>query len=320
MGTSARGGGGARRPSPGLALAALVGLAAGPSPEETRERAAAPLPEVRWAALSEAAVDARRPQGRPRPESLAILILSGASSGYPLSEVYAATRRPLEAHTALRVAPLEAIGIDERDAAIRTCAGDASCFVRRLEAARSEVDLLLTVSLDRPDDSLLLGLRLIDTREAVQLGATGDEIPSGMALEGAVERRLPDIVPSTLWDQVAGVRVESDPPAAEATVAGRTCVTPCAFERLAPGMYTLVVRTSGLDPWRSELDLRPGQTPTVRARLESPDRPLYESPWLWVTVGAGLAAGIVAGALLVQRSDSGALLCISAQPEACERL
>lgn len=260
------------------------------------------------------------PKPSLRPTSLAILVLSEAASGYPISEVYGATRRPLEENTALRVAPLEAIGIDERDAVIRACAGDAACFVRRLQATRGEVDLLLAVSVDRPGEDLLLGLRLIDTRSQEQIGATGAEIPAGMALEGAVERLLPDVVPVTVWGQVAGVQISSDPSSAEATVSGRSCVTPCTFERLAPGTYTVEVRTGGREPWRSEVELVSGRTANIVAELEAPDSSLLESPWLWTAVGLGVAGGIVGAFLLAQEPEREMILCFSARDGVCEGL
>lgn len=252
------------------------------------------------------------------PGTIAILILSGAQSGFPLTEVYAATRRLLERHTALRVAPLEAIGFEERDAAIRECAGDAACFVGRVRAARDEVDLLLAVSVARSGSELLVGLRLIDTRRGRQIGATGDDVPAGISLDEVLERRLADIVPDSVWDQVASLRVASDPSGAEALVDGRTCVTPCTLGRLAPGTYELLVRKSGRAPFRRRVWLDSGHLREVEVKLKKPGGgSVFESPWFWAAVGAVVVAGGVTSYVLLQEPEHESVLCFSNRVEEC---
>lgn len=250
------------------------------------------------------------------PQTVAILILSGAKSGFPLSEIYGATRRPLEEHTALKVAPLEAIGLDERDAAIRDCAGDAECFVRRVRAARDDVDLLLTVSVDRPDDVLLLGLRLIDTHSREQLGAIGSEVPFGMSLDGALEDRLPDVVPPRIWGDISSLAIQSSPESAEVWVGDLTCITPCRIERLLPGRYEVLIRKSGREPWREDVELQRGRN-TVEADLFAPGGSLLESPWFWTAVGAVVVAGGVTTYVLLQEPERRGVVCFSPRPEFC---
>lgn len=248
--------------------------------------------------------------------TIAILVLSGDKSGFPVSEVYGAARRPLERNTALRVAPLEAIGLAERDDVIRACAGDAACFVRRLRAARDDVDLLLTVSVDRPDEDLLLGLRLIRTRDRTAIAAVGDEVPFGMSLEGAMERRLPDLVPPSVWGQVATVEVLSVPSSAEVSFADRTCITPCRLERMRPGFHEVLLRKSGRLPWRETVSLGRGAN-RVEATLAAPKRSLLENPWFWTAVGVAAVAGGVATWALLDQDDPGRVLCFSADESLC---
>ncbi|MEO1228354.1 MAG: PEGA domain-containing protein [Myxococcota bacterium] len=248
--------------------------------------------------------------------TIAVLVLSGDKSGFPVSEVYGAARRPLERYTALRVAPLEAIGLEERDAAIRECAGNAACFVRRLRAARDDVDLLLTVSVDRPDEDLLLGLRLIETRGRRALAALGDEVPFGMSLEGALERRLPGVVPANVWGQVSSLEIQSAPSEAEVSVAGRICITPCTLERLLPGPYEVTLRKSGRLPWQDTVTLRRGEN-RVDATLPVPERSFFASPWFWAGVGAVAIAGAAVTWAVLDQEDPPGVVCFAADRSLC---
>src|SRR5688572_14572077 len=67
-------------------------------------------------------------QPPPRAQTVAILILSGEEAGIPLSEVYGNARKAIEENTALVVAPLDVLALEEREAAVRECAGKAACF------------------------------------------------------------------------------------------------------------------------------------------------------------------------------------------------
>lgn len=250
------------------------------------------------------------------PRTVAVLILSGAKSGFPLSEIYAAARRPLERYTALRVAPLETIGLDERDAAIRDCAGDPACFARRVRASQNDVDLLLAVSVDRSEDALLVGLRLIDTFRRAEVGAGADEVPAGMSLEGALEDRLATVVPPSVWGDVGSLSIRSEPEGAEVWVGERTCITPCELGRLLPGSYDIVLRKSGWEPWQKTVAVGRGDN-IVQADLPRPSRALVESPWLWTAVGAVIVAGTVTSVLLLQQPERRAVVCFSSMEDFC---
>src|SRR5262249_49975511 len=160
---------------------------------------------------------------------IAVLLISGEEIGVAISEIYSNARSVIEANTALNVAPLDVISLDERAAAIRQCAGKGACFAERVKASASasNVGLLLTVSADRIEDGYLLGFRLVEVETAKDIGAAGDEVPTGMSLLGAMEQQLPGVFPKEVWGQIASVAVDSDPPNAEVTIGSRSCVSPC---------------------------------------------------------------------------------------------
>ena len=78
------------------------------------------LTDGTWLAANDTALS-MRPQAPPQVQTVAILILSGEESGIPLSQVYGDARKAIERHTALSVAPLDAIDLAVREAAVREC-------------------------------------------------------------------------------------------------------------------------------------------------------------------------------------------------------
>lgn len=299
-------------PMRGLLRIGLVAvlLTAGTTP--ARAQTAGPRPLL--AAGDALAV---QPSAPPRVETVAILILSGEEAGVPLSEVYAGARNAIEGHTAINVAPLDAIALDVREAAVRDCAGKAACFAQRVRGG--EANLLLTVSVDRIDEDggLLLGLRLVDIETEQQIGATGDEIPAGMSMRGAMEQQLPDVFPPTVWNQIGVLVVETNPSTAEVSVAGRSCVSPCTLERLVPGTYEVSVRKAGYIDWKGPATVEAGRTVTVQRTLAEPEGSIVTSPWLWGGVGVAVIGASVAAFFLLRSDDSPVNVCISPDPMDC---
>jgi hypothetical protein len=254
----------------------------------------------------------------PRTETVAVLILSGEESGVPLSEVYTAARSAIERHTALSVAPLDAIGLAVREAAVRDCAGKADCFARRVRGQGA--GLLLTISVDRVggvDEGLLLGLRLVDVDAEQEIGATGDEIPAGMSMVGAMEQQMPDVFPRTLWDQIGNLVVATDPLNAEVSLGGRSCASPCDLKRMVPGTYEVTIRKSGYIDWKGTVTVLAQQTVTLQQTLQEPEASIVSSPWLWG--GVGLAAiGVGVAAFFLLRSDDRLVnVCVAKDPADC---
>lgn len=260
------------------------------------------------------------PQPPPlRPRRIAVLILSGPQVGLPLSDIYSAARRTLERRTALRVLPLDLLGMSDRDAAIRECAGNPACFARRVRGVAAGVDLLLTVSLDQISEKLLLALRLVDIPTEQAIGASAEELPFGMSLVGGMERQLPRVLPGTIWDQVASVEVTSEPSNAEVSVAGFNCATPCTVRRLVPGKYSVTVSKADHESWEGTVSVLARQTTRVRAELEPDDDDgVLSSPYFWTAVGLVAVGAGVLTFLLVQPGDQLINVCISPSRDVCD--
>ncbi len=249
--------------------------------------------------------------------TLAILVLTTEEAEVPLSEIYTRVRAVIEAHTALNVAPLDLLGLAEREAAIRECAGRGACFASRVRASASNVGLLLTISIDRLDEGLLLGLRLVDVRSEREIGASGDELPVGMSLSGALEQQLPEVFPQTIWDQVAAMVVTTEPSNAEVSIAGRSCASPCELSRLMPGTYELTARKAGHLPWQQMVTLVAQRPAKVNAILEEQGASLSGNPLFWGALGLAAVGAGLASFFLLRPADEAVSLCVTNDPSSC---
>lgn len=258
------------------------------------------------------------PKAPPVPQTVAVLILSGEEAGLPLSDVYASARKAIEAHTALNVAPLDAIGLAEREAAIRECAGKADCFARKVRSSAGSIGLLLTVSVDRLDAGLLLGFRLVDVGTEQELGATGDEVPVGMSLVGAMEQQLPEVFPATVWDQIAALQITTEPSNAEVAVGPRSCASPCELRRMIPGTYEVHIKKAGYVPWTGTVTLTPDRMATVDTVLAEPAGGITSSPLFWGALGAAVVGAGVATFFLLRPTDRTINLCIAPTEDLCQ--
>lgn len=252
--------------------------------------------------------------------ALAILVLSGEKLAISPSEIYSATRREIERETVLEVAGPDVLAGAVREEAVRRCAGNGRCFARALREAGVSVDLLLTVSADRLAQGVLLGLRLVDVAAAeggakADIAAVGDDVPNEGALLDAIANSVSKVFPPTIWGQIARVEVTTDPAAAEVSIAGHVCVSPCAIDRLKPGPYELAVTKRGFAPVRKPIELVPHDVRKLDLELTSEDGGILTRWWLWGAVGAAaVATGVVVG--LAASGGSGGLRVCLAKTEA----
>lgn len=256
------------------------------------------------------------------PRNVAILVLSAEQVGVRSFDVYASTREAIEEHTVLEVAPLDVFSDSMRAQTIRLCAGDGRCFANKLAASGVHVDLLLTVSADRLGESVLLGMRLVDTRrarrgDAPDLATVGEGLPAGVSLLRAIRDQLPRVFGESIWGQIASLVVEADRPNAEVLVGEITCVSPCKLGRMRPGRYEVIVRKPGFVPWTASVLLEAGQVERRAVELRPEERSIFVSPWLWVAVAAGAAAASTAVYFAVRPADGPSEVCIAVREELC---
>lgn len=261
-----------------------------------------------------------KPTPPPRMQTVAILILSGEDAGIPLSEIYGNARKAIEENTSLNVAQLDVIGLNEREAAIRECAGKAACFAQKVRAnATTQVDLLLTVSVDRLDEGTLVGFRLVDVGSEQEIGAAGDEVPVGMSMLGAMERQLPDVFPKSVWGQIANLEVGTTPEGAEVNAAGRSCVSPCALTRLPPGTYVISIKKAGYEPWTGNVTLDARQTTKVEQALAEPPAGITSNPLFWTGIAAVVVGAGIGAFFLLRPQDRIVNICIADNPSDCRQ-
>ena len=107
----------------------------------------------------------------------------------------------------------------------------------------------------------------------------------GPGATDALELKL-DVLPAT-------VRIESTPTGAIVRVGAREVgVTPVEFQRPA-GSYDLEVARDEFEPYTAVLDLEPGQSADLTAKLQPYDPPIYTRWWFWTGAAAIVATGVV---------------------------
>jgi hypothetical protein len=253
--------------------------------------------------------------------TIGILVLTPESFELSVNDLYTSARTAIEAETVLSVAPVDLFSESVRQVAIRRCAGDAKCFLSQFEQSGVPVDLLLTISVARLDERLLLGLRLISAKAAVELAAGGGEIAWDLPLARVMESELARIFPRDVWGRISFVEVRAEPAGAEVKMAGRSCRAPCRIGRLAPGPHEVIVERQGFSTHRAQVEAiaKTGAVLEVKLLpLPEPEGELYESPIFWVAAGA-LVVGSVAAIAVLSAGENGDLVCIYPDLSACPK-
>lgn len=254
--------------------------------------------------------------------TLGILVLTPESFELGAGELYQAARKTIEAETVLSVAAFDLFSESVRQGAIRRCAGDAKCFLSQFEQSGVPVDLLLTISVARLEDRLLLGLRLIRANPATELAAGGGEIAWDLPLARVMDTELARIMPRELWGQISFVEARTEPQGAVVRIGGRSCTTPCRIDRLAPGAQDVVVEKAGYTAHQARIDAPAKKGAQLEAKLialPAQDEQLYESPLFWGAAGVLILGSVTAIALLTRGEPEMDLVCINGDLSACPK-
>lgn len=260
-------------------------------------------------------------EGLAGERTLGVLLLTPPDFEMPISDLYRAVRKTVESNTRLEVLPLDLFSESARQAAVRGCAGNARCFVERYLESGVAVDLLLTMSVARLEEELLVGVRVLNARPGV---ATGDLEVGGHSASSrnTLEEGLPSILsrafPARVWGQIAGVAITSNPPGAVLGIGRETCVAPCRIEKLIPGEQELSVTKEGFEPHAVRLKLVPGETRELQIELTAVDTSTwYTSPWFWGAVAVVVVGASVSTYVATRPGDSGDIVCFWNRPEDC---
>lgn len=154
---------------------------------------------------------------------------------------------------------------------------DLDCFERLALSFEAEILLVLD---ETTAPTYLLTTRRLDT-QATSILQTND-------LEGALRASIPDS-----YYHPAQIRVKA-PIGKVASMNNEACIVPCAFERLAPGEYSVKVG-------RQQRQLLVGPDENLELEFEDTSTSLWSSPWLWTGIGAVIVgAAITSGIILSQ--------------------
>jgi hypothetical protein len=109
-----------------------------------------------------------------------------------------------------------------------------------------------------------------------------------------------DSLDVSMTEQPADVRVTADRPGALVRVDGADIgPTPTAIRR-PPGTHRFIVDKEGFVPYEATLNLRPGQSVALEAKLAEEKTPLTKRWWFWTAAGV-IATGIGVGVYFAVR-------------------
>lgn len=257
--------------------------------------------------------------GPAEASQIGVVVLLSDDAPVPISEIYRAARGVLERETTLEITPLDLFSKSLARDVLKTCAGDGRCFLTRFREAHPNIELLLTISVASLVDSNILGLRLVDARRSpIEEFGGGGPLAPGTALSEALGGQLETLMPSDIWGQVSFIETITRPSGAEVRLDALRCVSPCRFDRLPPGTYTVEVEKEGFLPWRGVVDAKPRVGGRAVADLEPTPAPtLISNPWFWTAVGAVVIGAGVLGVALATGPDELDRVCIHHDPSAC---
>lgn len=285
-------------------------------------------------------------------DPLAFLLVAptGRVGSTTSSELIRVLSALVEAHTDLRLAPLDS-------ALVADCRGRLACFARKVFGERTAGDtprllaVLSSLSEGRAADRLSLILVDLERAEAVarerskseegwedELEAETAEAailarPRAASVEGedAARRYLEGLFEAELrtaferagrWapygaieldTERAGLAIELDGATIGITRAGATRIT-----GVRPGRRVLGLVGPDVEPWSTELSIERGALTRVEPSLARVTAPVLTRGLFWTGVVAATAGIAVTTVALAAHDGSVELLCVGARAEGCE--
>lgn len=194
------------------------------------------------------------------------------------------------------------------------CALEAECLARaaRSFTARYLIVVVANTELDPP----LVATLLIDVDEQKLVHrAVGGE--PNKPLSARIEEQVDAALDAAAFVRLARLTIQAEPRDSTIEVPGSVRREADGIFWVAPGDIQLDVKRVGYETEHRSIALAPGSTETIDVAL-SPEASVFASPWLWLGVGAVVAAGIGA-AVYATRPGADECACVGdiACPPGC---
>jgi hypothetical protein len=189
-------------------------------------------------------------------------------------------------------------------ASVLECGPDSACIASKLRSfnARMGLVVILTFDLDPP----VVTIQLLDTDDQKLVAETSAELPPRDAkkISLRIREKIEEVLDRAGYSLASRIVVDVTPPGARVRLGtiepdkGTTNVF-----TVAAGKYRISAELEGWSATDAETVVATGETVHVEVALEE-ESSLIANPWLWVGVGAGVAAivtGVVIGTRRVER-------------------
>lgn len=198
---------------------------------------------------------------------------------------------------------------------VRDCGPDIPCIASRMRRFRARLGLVIV--LDRTVSPAILGLQLIDTDLSRLMSRTLDELEAPGRALALIADRTRQLLDRAGYVEAGRLTVTVDPPAAQIRLGSGfepDMGAPNVFT-LRPGTYSVFAEHPGFAPKSVEVHVAQGAATEVHLALEE-DTSVWESPWLWVAVGAVVVGAVVAGTVVATQPKP--RVCISSEAFSCD--
>jgi hypothetical protein len=256
---------------------------------------------------------------RAKVMRLAVLpiVLQGEHGSATISSIFNDVVSAAGMRLGLRVVSYEEMfaaaeeGLGDR---VRDCGSDSGCISARLRTFNARLGLVVVVDLSSKPP--LISLQLLDTDDNHMLASDLGEVEARETLSASIQERTRHVLEKGGFSLAGRILVEVDPPNAHITLGNGVEPdqgTPNRFT-VAPGHYTVAAALEGWSAKHDGVEVAGGEESKVRIALAK-ETSILESPWLWVGIGAAVAAGSVA--VLIATHKTTRCLCTEVGSMVC---